>query len=177
MWEGENLKSCLAGKKEQARNQLGWTPNVAELLSCPNGPVSGKSTAQLQKPPSLRKQTRFPSEMGISSRRGSLAICRQRGLLLPCYKNTPNERSPGGCQFPIFFFFVKTSGINNGTGSHLQQAAPGGTCQWLGQDQVLSPSLVIWYCHFLCLPQIPGPFFFGWGTDVHPQAGHPGPGT
>lgn len=82
----------LPGRQEGAgQKPAGLDSDVVELLSCPNGPVSGKSTAQLQKPPSLRKQTRFPSEMGISSRRGSLAICRQRGLLLPCYKNTPNE--------------------------------------------------------------------------------------
>lgn len=81
---------------------------------------------------------------------------------------------PGAWQFPVFSFSVRTSGPNNGTGSHRQPVAPEGTDQWLGQDPVQSlPGYLALPLPLSAPNSWPIPF---WMLDrCPPQASSPGP--
>lgn len=101
-------------------------------------------------------------------------ILQTRAIVAPLQRLSVNEApGPATSQSPFLWGPVAPTVGQEVTRNRQPPAALVNGRQ--GQDPALSPSPVIWHCHFLCLPPIPGSFLVRRWTDARPQAAHPEP--
>lgn len=155
--------------------QVGAGPTADVIRAAvPTPQCRGGSGSALEA--TLKPRSPCPAELGLPTHRGSrdardTTDKGDRGSLLQ--RLSVNEApGPATSQSPFLWgrWPQQWGRKSHATGSprwHLSTA---------GRARILpSPSPIIWHCHFLCLPPIPGSFLVRCWTDARPQAAHPEP--